>query len=149
MNAELSIDGRSAGGCARHLPTPVQADWSDQLFDSMPALRSCLARAQADTARVDGMISHADGTLELAVIDADGSRFTCSTAKGGRLVAFAPAAEPAAPATPAFARSAAAFASMTCDEAPIQVVAASGETLGYWQSGHCGSGAASPTVSEN
>jgi len=149
MNAELSIEGRSAGGCARHLTTPAEPDWSGQLFESMPALRSCLARAQADTARVDGLTSHTDGTLELAVTDADGSRFSCSTAKGGRLISFAPADEPAPPATPAFARSAAAFARMACDEAPTQVVAISGETLGYWQSGHCESGAPSPATPED
>jgi uncharacterized membrane protein len=144
MTARVDIDGRTATGCARHqeAATADAADWSDTLFDFVPALRACLARAQVEGASANHVAAQPDGTLVITVQDADGSRFNCTASPMGSSVRgfeAAPADEPVADPVPAFSRAAAAFARMGCDEAPAEVVSNAGEMLGYVQRGHCNS----------
>lgn len=142
MTAQVDIDGRTATGCARHQDagSADTADWSDTLFDFVPALRACLARAQVEGASANHVAAQPDGMLVITVQDADGSRFNCTASPMGSAVRSfeaAPAEETAADPVPAFSRSPAAFARMGCDEAPAEVVSNAGELLGYVQRGHC------------
>ncbi len=142
MNASVEIDGRTATGCAR---TPAESgvaatDWSSRLYDSLPALRACLARSQMDGASVTHVAAAPGGELELELRDADGARFHCNVPRGSaRITSFEPAPADSAPGavSPAFSRSIAAFARLGCDDAPIEVLSGNGEVLGYWQAGHC------------
>ena len=64
MTAKASIRGRNVGGCAHRADSETNEaarDWVSRIFDLVPAIRACLARAQADGTqanRIDPRLSH-------------------------------------------------------------------------------------------
>jgi hypothetical protein len=151
MNAVVRINGRSGEGCAVHPENPVvneeSSDWVTALFDDVPAIRACLARGEAERAYASGVERRADGSVSLRLRYADATQFTCATTSGAQVSQFEAvvATTESLIETPAFALSAAAFAALGCDEAPIEVFGTTGEVLGYLQRGTCANSAAVPT----
>lgn len=149
MNATVSINGRSGTGCAVHPENPASADtsaeWVTALFEFVPGMRACLARSEAERAYANGIERRAEGSAFMRLHYADATQFACA-AVGAQVSKFEVVVEPSESLieTPAFALSAAAFATLGCDEAPIQVFGSTGEALGYLQRGTCAASADPP-----
>jgi uncharacterized membrane protein len=143
MNAAVRINGRSGSGCALHPENPrpagPSADWVTALFDYIPAMRACLARGEAERAYANDVEHRADNSVSMRLRYADATQFTCSSATGSQVNKFEAVVEPSESLieTPAFALSAAAFATLGCEEAPIEVFGSAGEPVGYLQRGTC------------
>ena len=150
MNAAVHINGRSGSGCALHPANPdaalTSADWVTALFEYIPAMRACLARGEADHAYANDVERRAGDSVSMRLRYADATQFTCSSATGSEVNKFEAVVEPSESLikTPAFALSAAAFAPLGCEEAPIEVFGGAGEVVGYLQRGTCANSAVAP-----